>query len=126
MTPSRAWSRARDGVTVAFERGPTRQFDLLIGADGTHSTVRHLAFGPEAQFIRYLGYYGAFANADPALGENRWMTLYNEPGKVAGVYRSGNHAGAKGYFLFRRDEPVTYDYRDADAQKRLLTMPLPM
>jgi 2-polyprenyl-6-methoxyphenol hydroxylase-like FAD-dependent oxidoreductase len=108
-------------VTVSFEHGVTRRFDLVIGADGIHSTVRDLVFGPESQFVRYLGHYGAFADADPALGEERWMTLYNEPGKMAGVYRSGNHAGAKASFMFRRREPLTYDYRDVGDQKRLLT-----
>jgi 2-polyprenyl-6-methoxyphenol hydroxylase-like FAD-dependent oxidoreductase len=108
-------------VTVSFEHAVTRRFDLVIGADGIHSTVRDLVFGPESQFVRYLGHYGAFADADPALGEKRWMTLYNEPGKMAGVYRSGNHAGAKASFLFRRREPLTYDYRDVEDQKRLLS-----
>src|SRR6266542_2640188 len=61
----------------------------------THSMVRRLAFGPEDQFVRYLGHYFAFANAEPALGEHRWMTLYNAPGRMAGVYRPGNHAGSK-------------------------------
>jgi 2-polyprenyl-6-methoxyphenol hydroxylase-like FAD-dependent oxidoreductase len=110
-----------DGVSVTFERGDSRRFDLVIGADGIHSTVRALAFGPESRFVRYMGHYGAFADADPALGEERWMTLYNEPGKVAGVYRSGNHAGAKANFMFRRREPLTYDYRDIEHQKRLLS-----
>jgi 2-polyprenyl-6-methoxyphenol hydroxylase-like FAD-dependent oxidoreductase len=110
-----------DGVTVAFDRGATRRFDLVIGADGMHSMVRHLAFGPESQFVRYLGGYGAFSDADPALGEDRWVTLYNEPGKVAGVYRSGNHAGAKAVFGFGRREPLTYDHRDIEQQKRLLS-----
>ncbi len=109
------------GVTVSFEHGVTRRFDLVIGSDGIHSTVRHLAFGPESQFVRYLGHYGAFADADPSLGEDRWMTLFNLPGKAAGVYRSGNHSGAKAQFMFRPREPLTYDYRDIDHQKRLLS-----
>lgn len=51
-----------DGVMVQFERSPARQFDLVVGADGLHSAVRRLAFGPEAQFERFLGYtVAAFA-----------------------------------------------------------------
>jgi 2-polyprenyl-6-methoxyphenol hydroxylase-like FAD-dependent oxidoreductase len=45
-----------DSVRVSFEHGPARDFDLVIGADGLHSRVRELAFGPEKQFEKYLGY----------------------------------------------------------------------
>lgn len=44
-----------DGVSVTFRDAPPRDFDLLIGADGLHSTVRSLAFGPESWFAHYLG-----------------------------------------------------------------------
>ncbi|MEU8157369.1 FAD-dependent monooxygenase [Micromonospora sp. NPDC048986] len=108
-----------DGVTVTFAHAPTRRFDLVVGADGTHSTVRDLAFGPESRFLRHLGYYFASANADPGLGERRWVTLYNRPGRAAGIYRSGNHAAAKVNFLFR-SRPLRYDHRNVEQQKRLL------
>lgn len=42
-------------VHVVFESGDARDFDLVIGADGLHSRVRRLAFGPDEQFERYLG-----------------------------------------------------------------------
>lgn len=45
-----------DHVRVAFDRTPQRDFDLVVGADGLHSRVRSLAFGPEAQAERFLGY----------------------------------------------------------------------
>ncbi|MEO3891271.1 FAD-dependent monooxygenase [Nonomuraea sp. B5E05] len=109
-----------DSVAVTFEQGSPRRFDLVVGADGIHSTVRRLAFGPETRFLRYLGHYFAFADADPALGENRWVTAYNEPGRMAGVYRSGNHTGAKANFMFHRREPLLYDHRDIDRHKDLL------
>lgn len=48
-----------DGVTVACADGSTVHADLLVGADGIHSTVRRLVFGPEAGFLRYLGYQTA-------------------------------------------------------------------
>jgi 2-polyprenyl-6-methoxyphenol hydroxylase-like FAD-dependent oxidoreductase len=108
------------GVTVSFERGGTRRFDLVIGADGLHSAVRRLVFGPEERFLRYMRHYFAFAAADPALGADRWMTIYNLPGKMAGVYRSGNHTGAEAYLMFRQPEPLTYDHRDIEQHKRLL------
>jgi 2-polyprenyl-6-methoxyphenol hydroxylase-like FAD-dependent oxidoreductase len=45
-----------DGVRTGFESGATRDFDLVVGADGLHSRVRELAFGQEAQFEKQLGY----------------------------------------------------------------------
>jgi 2-polyprenyl-6-methoxyphenol hydroxylase-like FAD-dependent oxidoreductase len=48
-----------DNVCVGFARGPEREFDLVIGADGQHSAVRGLVFGPESQFERQLGYFVA-------------------------------------------------------------------
>ena len=35
-----------DGVLVSFEKADPRRFDVVIGADGLHSVVRRLAFGP--------------------------------------------------------------------------------
>ena len=39
-------------MDVDFERSGSRRFDLVIGADGTHSTIRRLAFGPESRYAR--------------------------------------------------------------------------
>ena len=45
-----------NSVRVRFDSGATREFDVVIGADGLHSRVREIAFGPEEQFEHYLGY----------------------------------------------------------------------
>ena len=45
-----------EGVDVSFARSAPRRFDLVIGADGLHSRVRELAFGPQDRFEDYLGY----------------------------------------------------------------------
>ena len=52
---------ARGRVSLTLTNGDQRGFDLLIGADGLHSNVRNLVFGPSQQFERDIGYYvGAF------------------------------------------------------------------
>ena len=43
-------------LRVRFKRGGVRDFDLLVGADGLHSRIRELVFGPQSQFEKYLGY----------------------------------------------------------------------
>jgi 2-polyprenyl-6-methoxyphenol hydroxylase-like FAD-dependent oxidoreductase len=109
-----------DGVTVTFGKSPARRFDLVAGADGMHSHVRRLAFGAEDEFVRHKDHYFAFANADAALGEDRWVTMFSTPGRMAGIYRSGNHAQAKAYFAFR-SSPLDYDHRDPSVHKRLVS-----
>lgn len=44
-----------DGLRLQLEHGGSRNFHLLIGADGLHSNVRELVFGPESDYERYLG-----------------------------------------------------------------------
>ncbi|MFC5138262.1 FAD-binding domain [Actinomycetospora rhizophila] len=48
-----------DAVHVTFESGTARTIDLVIGADGLHSRVRRLAFGPQERFERNLGLVAA-------------------------------------------------------------------
>ena len=52
-----------DGVEVAFDRAAPRRFDLVVGADGLHFTVRRIAFGPERDYLHHLGLYSASARA---------------------------------------------------------------
>jgi salicylate hydroxylase len=42
-----ALEQKRNSVTARFENGVTAESDLLVGADGIHSRVRGLVFGPE-------------------------------------------------------------------------------
>lgn len=108
------------GVAVTFEHGPPRRFDLVIGADGLHSTVRRLAFGDESQYRNYIGGYLAIFTLPDYLGLRGRMLIYNTPGKVAAMYPVRQTGQARAGFLFRRTEEFDYDYQDLEQQKRLL------
>ena len=51
-------------VAVRLKSGGERRFDLVVGADGLHSTVRRLAFGPQDRFEKRLGYVVAVFEAE--------------------------------------------------------------
>jgi 2-polyprenyl-6-methoxyphenol hydroxylase-like FAD-dependent oxidoreductase len=110
-------SQDEGGVDVTFVHGAPARYDLVVGADGTHSIVRRLVFGEESQFLRHLGLYGSLVSVDPALGRENWGVMHNVPGKLAGVYRY--HGKADAVFMFRSPE-LSYDYHDQDQQKKLL------
>lgn len=43
-------------MRATFSDRSTGSFDLLVGEDGVHSRIRHLAFEDEVSFSRFLGY----------------------------------------------------------------------
>lgn len=48
-----------DGARVTLSDGAEIEADLVVGADGVHSTIRRMVFGDESQFFRYLGFHTA-------------------------------------------------------------------
>jgi 2-polyprenyl-6-methoxyphenol hydroxylase-like FAD-dependent oxidoreductase len=112
-------SIADDG-TVTFERSPARRFDLVVGADGVHSNTRRLAFGDDSRIVRDLGYYISICTVPNTLGLDREEAVHAAPGRTANVYSTKQDTNAKALFMWS-SEPLTYDYRDTEQQKRLLT-----
>lgn len=53
------------GVDVALDDGTVERADLLIGADGLHSTTRALVFGPEEDFRLDLDHVVGVFMLDP-------------------------------------------------------------
>lgn len=107
------------GVDVVFQGGKQRRFDLVVGADGLHSRVRSLAFGDEANFVRYLGYYIAIFTIPNYLNLDRSGLYYGTLGKRVGIFGGGDPGEAKASFFFAT-EPLRYDRCDTEQQKRLL------
>ncbi|MEU4296847.1 FAD-dependent monooxygenase [Kitasatospora aureofaciens] len=115
-----ALEETASGVRVAFRHGAPREFDLVIGADGLHSTVRRLAFGPERQFVRHLGYYAATWELPNDDGLPVGGVALNVPGRLMSV--GADHrdpAGAGAFCLFASPE-LRYDRHDVRQQKALV------
>jgi 2-polyprenyl-6-methoxyphenol hydroxylase-like FAD-dependent oxidoreductase len=107
------------GVGATFDRAHPRRFDLVIGADGLHSGVRRVAFGPEPDFVRHMGIYVATMRLDGTIEHGREVVMYNTPGKAAAIHPSRGDALA--FFAFRTPAVPDFDYRDTAQHKRLLT-----
>lgn len=73
------------GVDVQLSDGTERRFDLVIGADGLHSGVRRLVFGPQERFEKQLGYVVAAFEAAAYRPRNEDVyLLYSQPGRMLG------------------------------------------
>lgn len=106
-----------DGVDVTFDSGDQRRFDLVVGADGLHSNVRRLAFGPESDFVRYLGIYVATTALGEPAEQPHDVLLYNTPGRLVSIHPARGSALVA--FIFRYATVAGFDYRDG-GQHRLI------
>ena len=76
-----------DYVQVQFRHGGEGRFDLVIGADGLHSTVRNLVFGSQRRFEKQLGYVvAAFEARGYRPRDEDVYVMYNEPGRLLGRF----------------------------------------
>src|ERR1700742_5116566 len=102
----------RDGVTVTFEKAAPRRFALVIGADGLHSVVRGLAFGPESSCVRPIGCYTAWFTAPSDIELDGWYLMHRAPGGLVASARPGREPGELKAGLGFRSGPVEYDRGD--------------
>jgi 2-polyprenyl-6-methoxyphenol hydroxylase-like FAD-dependent oxidoreductase len=73
-----------DGIRVRidFEHSAAREVDLVIGADGLHSRVRQLTFGPDANFEYPMGcHVASFEVAGYRLRNGKAYVAYTAPGR---------------------------------------------
>ena len=85
-------------ITALLSNGTTENFDLVIGADGLHSKIRRLAFGPHDDFEKPLGaHVAAFRLKDYSPRDELTYLTYTKPGKqIARFSLRGNET----LFLF--------------------------
>jgi 2-polyprenyl-6-methoxyphenol hydroxylase-like FAD-dependent oxidoreductase len=109
-----------DGVHVTFAHGAPRRFDLVVGADGLHSGVRALAFGPEERFLKRFDAYISIATVPNRFDLDRWELLHSAAaGKMVNVYSTARADDAKAAFWFTGTD-LPYDRRDVEGQKKLV------
>jgi 2-polyprenyl-6-methoxyphenol hydroxylase-like FAD-dependent oxidoreductase len=106
------------GVDVTFERAAPRRFDFVVGADGLHSSIRRLVFGPEQRFVEHMGVYVATMPFDGPVTDRGEVVMYNSPGRAVAVHPSRERGIVA--FMFRRAEVPGFDHRDTGQHKRLL------
>lgn len=121
-----ALAEQADGVRVRFASGAVRTFDIVVGADGVRSGVRKLAFGPDTDYVRDLGYYSTYFTAHSDLTLDGWEVMYNLPagngvgGRLVMLYPIGNTGEVRAMLAFSSPE-FDYDRKDLAAQKDILT-----
>ncbi|WP_029116985.1 FAD-dependent monooxygenase [Mycobacterium sp. URHB0044] len=115
-----ALEQGDDGVDVTLSDGTRLRADLVVGADGPHSAVRRLTFGPEEQFVKLLGGYNAWFTAPDTAGLDGWYLMYQAPGGLNASMRPSHVPAIAKAGLAFRSEPLTYDRRDVDGQRKLL------
>jgi 2-polyprenyl-6-methoxyphenol hydroxylase-like FAD-dependent oxidoreductase len=107
-----------DGVDVTFAKGTPRRFDLVVGADGLHSAVRRMAFGPESAYVRHLGMYVATLQLGYRAADPGTVLMYNMPGRSVSVHPVNGNAMAA--FIFRGAAIPGLDNRDTAACKQIV------
>lgn len=121
-----AMTENADGVDVRFAGGAEERFDLVVAADGLHSTTRAQMFGPEEPFHRYLGYAFAGFTLPNDFGLSHEGLIWSTPGLGAALYAVGDNSFVgdggvvHGFLNMARPEPPFEAFRDPAAQRDLV------
>ena len=110
-----------DHVQVVFKHSGGRRFDLVIGADGLHSEVRRLVFGPQDRFEKQLGYtVAAFEVRGYRPRDEDVYLMYGQPGRMLGRFTLHNDRTLF-LFVFATDSgalPAKLDLQKAMLRER--------
>jgi 2-polyprenyl-6-methoxyphenol hydroxylase-like FAD-dependent oxidoreductase len=109
-----------DCVGVQFRRAGKRRFDLVVGADGLHSNVRRLVFGPQDRFEKELGYMVAgFEVQGYRPRDENVFVIFSEPGRM--LARFALHDDRTLFlFVFATDVDSVAEIPDLPTQKSVL------
>jgi 2-polyprenyl-6-methoxyphenol hydroxylase-like FAD-dependent oxidoreductase len=109
-----------NGIEVEFGRHGLRTFDVMIGADGLHSGVRRIAFGPEQRYVRHFGYYVAGWELPNFPAVDATPQQYNVPGRMISIAADRRDPDRAGVFAMFASPRLDYDWHDLEQQKKLI------
>jgi 2-polyprenyl-6-methoxyphenol hydroxylase-like FAD-dependent oxidoreductase len=105
------------GVRVGFDHAPPREADLVIGADGLHSRVRQLVFGPDAGREVSLGYHVAAFEARGYRPRDELVYVgHGVPGRQ--IFRFAMRDDLTLFLLVFRDEYLPAGHPADDQQRK--------
>jgi 2-polyprenyl-6-methoxyphenol hydroxylase-like FAD-dependent oxidoreductase len=105
-------------IEATFSDASTGTYDLVFGADGLHSGVRGLIFGPEDQHVTQLGQYFGFFDTENHLRLDHCGMACSLPGRTVALQATAPDKPARASF-FLSDPQLVFDYRDTEENKRL-------
>lgn len=107
-----------DRVTVSFERGVERDFDLVVAADGIRSRTRTLIISDEPR-IRPLNMYACWFTIPRAASDTAWARWYHAPRGRSILLRPDN-VGTTRVSLWFLSPPRDYERLSVAEQKALI------
>ncbi|WP_306215337.1 FAD-dependent monooxygenase [Actinoplanes sp. RD1] len=106
------------GVRATFRTGPEREFTMVLGCDGNHSTVRRLWFGPETDYSHFLHHYTSVTVVDDTFIPSWTSRIQNTPGRT--LLLNSYESTTDVVLVFHSDQEIPYDYHDIDEQKQII------
>ncbi|MDF1757437.1 MAG: FAD-dependent monooxygenase [Legionellaceae bacterium] len=108
-----------DHVQVEFSDGSCDNYNLIIGSDGLHSSVRKMVFNPNEYVLPDLGFYIAVFSAPNYLKLNHSGILYKSIGKSLSVASDKDPKMALYWFMIRTQAKLD-DMKQVSVQKKFL------
>jgi 2-polyprenyl-6-methoxyphenol hydroxylase-like FAD-dependent oxidoreductase len=114
-----ALAEKNNEMTVTFKQGISpRSFGLVLGCDGSHSGIRKIWFGPEADYSHFLGAYFSISIVNTLLLPQKTMQMYSVPYKS--VMLNAYDGKTDIIFNFVAEKEIPYDYRNITQQQQII------
>jgi 2-polyprenyl-6-methoxyphenol hydroxylase-like FAD-dependent oxidoreductase len=106
--------------SVTFAHAAPRSYDVIVGADGLHSGVRQLVFGPDSGQTRFLGGYLAVLSVPKNFAREGESSGVLDVNRYATIYTADHLDDARAVFMFRPPAVLEYHHRDDASQRQFL------